>query len=139
MENTKVKQKQSINNPQNQNNQITQINQPKQNKQTIQNKQPIQNNQNKQKNVIQLNKKLSQKIKKKDNNSNCQSKQKIKVNNVDTQSGNGKVMFNLKNNYTEKFYCPQMAIAKITKPQNINLELIPDLPEIPLDTLFGNQ
>ena len=133
MENTKVKQKQSINNPNNPNNpnnKLNQINQPKQNKQPIQNK---------QKNVTQLNKKLSQKIKKKDNNLNCQSKQKIKVNNNNVQSGNGKVMFNLKNNYTEKFYCPQMAIAKITKPQNINFESIPDLPEIPLDTLFGNQ
>jgi hypothetical protein len=133
MENIKVKQKQSINNSQNQTNQL---NQPTQNKQSNQTKQPIQN---KQKNVSQLNKKLSQKIKKKDNNSNCQSKQKIKVNNGDVQSSNGKVIFNLKNNYTEKFYCPQMAIAKITKPQNINLESIPDLPEIPLDTLFGNQ
>ena len=136
MENTKVKQKQSINNPQNQINQINQINQKTQNKQSNQAKQPIQN---KQKNVSPLNKKLSQKIKKKDNNSNCQSKQKIKVNNGNIQSNNGKVIFNLKNNYTEKFYCPQMAIAKITKPQNINLESIPDLPEIPLDTLFGNQ
>ena len=133
MENIKVKQKQSINNSQNQTNQV---NQPTQNKQSNQTKQPIQN---KQKNVSQLNKKLSQKIKKKDNNSNCQSKQKIKVNNENIQSNNGKVIFNLKNNYTEKFYCPQMAIAKITKPQNINLESIPDLPEIPLDTLFGNQ
>jgi hypothetical protein len=137
MENNKVRQKQPINNPQNnQSNQINQINQPNKNKQSIQINQPKQN---KQKNAGQLNKKLSQKIKKKDNNSNCQSKQKLKVNNGNVQSGNGKVIFNLKNNYTEKFYCPQMAIAKITKPQDINLESIPDLPEIPLDTLFGNQ
>ncbi len=123
MENNKVKQKQSVNNPQNQ---------------IIQNNQNNQNNQlkqNKQKNVFQLNKKLSQKKIKKDNKLNFQSKQKIKINNDQSN----KVMFNLKNNYTEKFYCPQMAISKITKSQNINLESIPDLPEIPLDTLFGNQ
>jgi hypothetical protein len=133
MENTKVKQKQSINNPQN--NQINSINQNNQINPINQNNQINQPKQNKQKNIFQLNKKLSQKKIKKDNKINFQSKQKIKINNEQAS----KVMFKLKNNYTEKFYCPQMAISKITKSQNINLESIPDLPEIPLDTLFGNQ
>ena len=48
-----------------------------------------------------------------------------------------KVSFNLKNNHVEKFYCPQLIVNKLNKPQEIDLELIPDLPEIPLDSLIG--
>ncbi len=49
-----------------------------------------------------------------------------------------RVNFNLKNNQVEKFYCPQMVMTKMTKAKPIDLNLIPDLPEIPLDSLFGN-
>ena len=45
----------------------------------------------------------------------------------------------LKNNHVEKFYCPQLIVNKLNKPQQIDLELIPDLPEIPLDSLLDIQ
>lgn len=49
------------------------------------------------------------------------------------------VSFNIKNNVVEKFYCPQVALAKVTKTSPIDLNSIPDLPEIPLDSLLGNR
>ncbi len=129
MESVKIKTKQPIQ-PRTQPIQSSQPIQPRTpHTQQLQSTQPTQPTQ-------QIKPKLSQKNKKKPiPKPNCQSKQKIKTNN----NVNGKVIFNLKNNYTEKFYCPQLAISKLTKSQNINLESIPDLPEIPLDTLFGSQ
>jgi hypothetical protein len=47
-----------------------------------------------------------------------------------------KVNFNLKNNQVQKFYCPQLAVTKLTKTNPIDLGSIPDLPEIPLDSLL---
>jgi hypothetical protein len=49
------------------------------------------------------------------------------------------VSFNIKNNVVEKFYCPQVALTKVTKTSPIDLNSIPDLPEIPLDSLLGNR
>ena len=89
----------------------------------------------------QLNvKKMSHKIKNKqpsvsgDNNVNGGIKK-----NRPMTSRSQKVSFNLKNNHVEKFYCPQLIVNKLNKPQQIDLELIPDLPEIPLDSLIGTQ
>ncbi len=49
------------------------------------------------------------------------------------------VSFNIKNNVVDKFYCPQIALAKVTKTNPIDLNSIPDLPEIPLDSLLDNR
>ncbi len=54
-----------------------------------------------------------------------------------SQKSNRVVNFNLKKNFVEKFYCPEMAIANLTKSDPIDLGSIQDLPEIPLDSLFG--
>jgi hypothetical protein len=53
--------------------------------------------------------------------------------------GGNCVSFNIKKNQVDKFYCPQMILSKVTKTGLIDLESIQDLPEIPLDSLFGNQ
>jgi hypothetical protein len=85
-----------------------------------------------QKKPIQNQKKVSQKAKQTPN-----SNKKVKsMTNVPTNL-NQKVNFNLKNNQVDKFYCPQLAIAKLTKSRPIDLESIPDLPEIPLEKLLG--
>ncbi len=52
---------------------------------------------------------------------------------------NSGVSFNIKNNVVEKFYCPQIALSKLTKTCPIDLNAIPDLPEIPLGSLIDNQ
>lgn len=56
-----------------------------------------------------------------------------------SQKNNKGVNFNLKKNFVEKFYCPEMAIANLTKSDPIDLGSIQDLPEIPLDSLFGTR
>lgn len=55
------------------------------------------------------------------------------------KSGGSGVSFNIKNNVVDKFYCPQIALSKLTKTYPIDLNSIPDLPEIPLDSLIDNQ
>jgi len=77
------------------------------------------------------NKKNSHKNKNKDKPK--QSKTKMIIDN------NPKVSFNFKNNQVDKFYCHQMAKLKLTKTGPIDLESIPNLPEIPLEQLFGAQ
>jgi hypothetical protein len=76
------------------------------------------------------NKKTSHKNK---NKPKQQSKTKMIIDN------NPKVSFNFKNNHVDKFYCHQMAKLKLTKTGPIDLESIPNLPEIPLEQLFGAQ
>jgi hypothetical protein len=75
-------------------------------------------------------------------NSNSNSNSiSIKQKNVrpSTAKNPQKVNFNLKNNHIEKFYCPQMVVTKLTKVKPIDLGSIPDLPEIPLDSLLDIQ
>lgn len=83
---------------------------------------------------IQGNKKISHKNKNKDKDKGKQhSKTKPIVDPVP------KVSFNFKNNHVDKFYCQQMAKLKLTKTGPIDLGSIPNLPEIPLEQLFGVQ
>ncbi len=91
--------------------------------------------------IQQLDRKNSHKSKKGNitptsSNQNGGVKQKIRPLSVKNTQ---RVNFNLKNNQVEKFYCPQMVMTKVTKAKPIDLNLIPDLPEIPLDSLFDNQ
>ncbi len=84
---------------------------------------------------IPSNKKTSHKNKNKTQNGQPKQQSKTKPI-VDTIP---KVSFNFKNNHVDKFYCKEMAIAKLTKTGPIDLESIPNLPEIPLEQLFGAQ
>ena len=69
-----------------------------------------------------------------------QQQQRIKLKKQSiSQKSNRTVNFNLKKNFVEKFYCPEMAIANLTKSDPIDLGSIQDLPEIPLDSLFGTR
>jgi hypothetical protein len=93
--------------------------------------------------VQQQQQKHSLKVKQKKNNKgNNETNPKNRPVSSNGSSGGGvshKVSFNFKNNKVDKFYCPQLAITKLTKSRPIDLESIPDLPEIPLDKLFGAQ
>ncbi len=80
------------------------------------------------------NKKTSHKNKNKD-----KPKQQSKTKQIVDNNPNPKVSFNFKNNHVDKFYCHQMAKLKLTKTGPIDLESIPNLPEIPLEQLFGAQ
>jgi hypothetical protein len=48
------------------------------------------------------------------------------------------VSFNVKKNKVDKFYCPNLSTSS-TKSNPTGSVEIQDLPEIPLDSLFGNQ
>ena len=97
--------------------------------------------------IIQKQRKLSQKRQKKQINNITQQppqqqpqQQRIKLKKQSiSQKSNRSVNFNLKKNFVEKFYCPEMAIANLTKSDPIDLGSIQDLPEIPLDSLFGTR
>jgi hypothetical protein len=80
------------------------------------------------------NKKTSHKNKNKD-----KPKQQSKTKPISIVDNNPKVSFNFKNNHVDKFYCHQMAKLKLTKTGPVDLESIPNLPEIPLEQLFGAQ
>jgi hypothetical protein len=64
-------------------------------------------------------------------------KQQSKTKPISIVDNNPKVSFNFKNNHVDKFYCHQMAKLKLTKIGPVDLESIPNLPEIPLEQLFG--
>ena len=87
--------------------------------------------------------KVKQKKNNKENKGNINdSNPRTRPDSTNGNSGGGvshKVSFNFKNNKVDKFYCRQLAIARLTKSRPIDLESIPDLPEIPLDKLFGAQ
>jgi hypothetical protein len=72
------------------------------------------------------------------NKNKTQPKQQSKTKPI-VDNNNPKVSFNFKNNQVDKFYCHQMAKLKLTKTGPIDLESIPNLPEIPLEQLFGAQ
>lgn len=84
-----------------------------------------------QKKPITIQKKVSQKSKQPQSVDNKKNKTIPSIN------LSQKVNFNFKNNQVDKFYCPQMVISKLTKSRPIDLESIPDLPEIPLEKLLG--
>ncbi len=54
-----------------------------------------------------------------------------------TNGSEQKVIFKLKKNQVDKFYCPELVKAKLTKSGPIDLESIPELPDISEKDLLG--
>jgi hypothetical protein len=71
------------------------------------------------------------------NNQRTRQSPKLKRNIVKTIPSAG-VSFNVKKNKIDKFYCPNLPISS-TKSNPTGSVEIQDLPEIPLDSLFGIQ
>ena len=73
-------------------------------------------------------------------NQNQKPKQspKQKRNISKNQAGGSGVSFNIRKNKVDKFYCPNLPTPS-TKSNPTGSVEIQDLPEIPLDSLFGTQ